>query len=510
MKCHGSHRPPPAFGLAVHGAGWLAIAIFGAGFSESASAQATQATQAEPSPAPLPAGAAQTPAAPEPSAKPAVPLHTWLADKRDALGRTCDLKELLARGDLRYIACGQAGLWIVRQAADASFALVSQHAQQGSVERVMERDGSIWAQVVTVRAVRVALVSGEALPQPPALAPGTRAQPTTAPASSAPARPNEAPPPHDMRVIEVGPGYAIIDGGISAYVTRDTHIAFLETVSEEVVAGHRAVRTRLIGVGRVDSASQERARIELGPNERIPVGARAERTSLPLSRSVVAPPRVSELWEFGFLARPFIAIDDLGGGAIIDAWASRRMAGPWSVQAQIAPFAFGTAEEGGVVPAAAYLLATLDLRLFEVGLGLGGETVNSPAFDLEAGSGIGIVQHVRIGARDGLNLSAQTHVVLFHSEFEFSAARVRLQIPFNGRTWLIAGGGGGDIGFGYGEAGLRTLLAGNGNRGSLFLTAVFGGAAVFQDENCFTSPDCEDRDFEYLGPMLGVGAEWRE
>jgi hypothetical protein len=65
-------------------------------------------------------------------------------------------------------------------------------------------------------------------------------------------------------------------------------------------------------------------------------------------------------------------------------------------------------------------------------------------------------------------------------------------------------GGGGDVGYGYGEVGLRALLSGNGGAGSKFLFASAGGAAVFRDQvGCF---GCQ---VNHGGPMAGIGVEWR-
>jgi hypothetical protein len=86
-------------------------------------------------------------------------------------------------------------------------------------------------------------------------------------------------------------------------------------------------------------------------------------------------------------------------------------------------------------------------------------------------------------------------------------------IPVGSRAWLLFEGGGGSAGYGYGEIGLRSLLRGNGQQGSLFLSVTLGGQGVFEFRTrmCvqvdFAFP-CED-DQIYAGPMLGIGAEYR-
>ena len=66
----------------------------------------------------------------------------------------------------------------------------------------------------------------------------------------------------------------------------------------------------------------------------------------------------------------------------------------------------------------------------------------------------------------------------------------------------------------YGEVGLRVLLRGSGDRGSLFLTPTIGGGYLFgeKDETCGTVAGAAvtcTRDVSYGGPMVGIGAEWR-
>ena len=101
---------------------------------------------------------------------------------------------------------------------------------------------------------------------------------------------------------------------------------------------------------------------------------------------------------------------------------------------------------GGVSAVNASLLVSYDSRLFEMGLGLGGQTVNDTELLLPPGSGLAVAQLVRFGALDGLSLTARTSVVLFHSQFEFGGMVAKLQIPVGRGYWLYFGGGGGVVG----------------------------------------------------------------
>jgi len=432
--------------------------------------------------------------------------------RTDALGRACAVQAVYVIGDRRYLACGDAGIWVLSVTpGDATqgvnVALLAQQDLGGFVRGFFMQGGYLWAEVSSVRAQRMGPIAGGELhrmqgaseaPAPVAKAP--------APAGAAPAVPARSigAPSHRRTtgtVIETGPGYVVVSLGRDDGLRPGHHLAFYD--ADEPVSGSLSpVRSRRVAIGLVDSVSMSHARVVLGTRERVAKGARAHHTVEPLTASSVAPPRVSDVWEIGFVARPFLILDDLGGGVVSDAWIGKRYEAPFHLEARVAPFAVGAGEAGTTVPTAAFLTASYDAKLFEVGLGLGAETVHDPAFDLEVGSGLSVVQMVRLGARDGLNLTVRTHVVLFHSEFEFSSVQMQAQIPFGGETWLIAGGGGGSVGAGYGELGLRALLTGNGDRDSFFLTAVVGGVNVFEQDN-FSSR------IDYTGPMVGIGGEWR-
>jgi hypothetical protein len=151
-----------------------------------------------------------------------------------------------------------------------------------------------------------------------------------------------------------------------------------------------------------------------------------------------------------------------------------------------------------------------------MGLGLGGQTVNVVNFPLAPGSGLTVAQLLRLGPQDGLNLSVRTSIVLFHSQFDFGGMVATVQFPVTRGYWLQLGGGGGNLGYGYGDLGLRVLLSGNGLAGSKFLTVTAGGAAVFKSNPCNLQPLQSSQSFPFCGgtttlggPMAGVGGEWR-
>ncbi|MFO7180330.1 MAG: hypothetical protein DIU78_016635 [Pseudomonadota bacterium] len=315
------------------------------------------------------------------------------------------------------------------------------------------------------------------------------------------------------RVIEVGLGEVVIDLG-RRHGIRDGHSIELVDTRTEKLGSERAERRTVLAVGVVTVVAESTSRVRLGLNERVPVGARARLVTTPPTRRRVAPPRIGGFWEIEVMLRPFLALDEFGGGMLSDFSAGYRFESDLHFEVAFRPLAFGTAKDTpAIAPVAAFAKLGYDRESFAVGLGIGGQTVDSPDLVTPSGSGTLFVQAARLGARDGLHLDCRSDIVLFHSRFMFSGFAATGQIPVGDVTWLVLEGGGGSAGYGYGEIGLRALLRGNGDRGSLFFTGSVGGVGLFrQVESTCGSPNATfscAAPVEYAGPMVGAGVEVR-
>ena len=206
---------------------------------------------------------------------------------------------------------------------------------------------------------------------------------------------------------------------------------------------------------------------------------------------------------------------------------SHAFASNLAVDLFLSPAAQGLANGDSALAFAGNAVVSYDTRAFKVGLGLGGSTINEHAGDIQSGSshwdraGVTIAQLARLGAGDGLHLEVVNSFVLADGQFAYGGTEVSLQSPaaiVSSTVWLVARGGGGTAGFGFGEVGLRVLTVGNGGAGSLFLTPTIGGATVWQEvqSSCDASGsiatgyngDCY-RTVNFAGPMVGFGVESR-
>lgn len=437
-------------------------------------------------------------------------FESWLAEQRDGRGRACDRRAVDALRDRWVVACGGSGLWMVRKNPSGALEIASFDDLGGPVVGLFRREGRVWAEVLRREARDVAGVDGDA---------SHAAFPSDAKALATPVAPASPPTPapptsgKSARVTQVLPGEVVIDLGRDDRVEEGARVEFSVVESLEV-GGEAAERRRTVAIGVVSAASDRFAKVELGIDERVPLGATARIVDDSPSAKRAAPPRLGGLWHAGFMLRPFIAIDDLGGGFVSDAAVGYRFESDVHVEACLSPLAFGTGDEKRAVwPLGAFVKGSFDSELFEMGLGFGYETIKNVPDGAQPGTGILFVQQLRLGSLDGLNVDFQSHAVLFHSRFDFSGLVGRAQIPVGRRFWLVFAGGGGSAGYAYGESGVRALLRGNGDRGSFFLTGTVGGAAIFQNREViceqpgFTAP-CQEVT-EYAGPMIGGGGEWR-
>ena len=444
-------------------------------------------------------------------------LDTWLATQHDSLGRSCEKLAVENVDDRFAIACGSAGLWVARRDAAGGLMLLRIDDFGGPVVGLFVRDGNVWAELVRTEARPVSLgpevgnsrsfpVEASPVPSVRHVVPG---HPATPPAHTVPAVPSK----REGRVVEQRLGEVVIDLGRRDGIRFGESIE-LSVLSTEEVGSEHAVERNVVAVGEVTTLSPGFSRVKLGIGERVPVGALARVVADEPTAVRVGPPRLGGLWEIGFMARPFIALNDLGGGLLLEGSVGYRFEGAFHLEAALQPLAYGTgADKPAVAPVGAYLKASYDLPLFEAGFGIGAETVYDVDYGTEAGTGTLFVQQLRFGAVDGLKLDVMSRMVLFHSRFDFSGVVGASQFPVGQTSWLLLRGGGGGSGFGFGELGVRVLVKGNGDRGSVFFTGTLGGLGVFESKT-YT---CKEPTFEYectqtvtyAGPMLGAGAEWR-
>ncbi len=446
------------------------------------------------------------------AAEPGPLAEGWLESIVNERGQHCDKQAEHPDVDRLLIACGAAGVWEVRFDASGPRFARSYEFRGSASGFFVEPGGRIWVKLQVEQAQPLDS-AGRPDAAPPQAPPAPTAMLPVAPPPPQAAQPQAAQAERRRgRVVAEGPGHVVIDLGEVDGIERSDRIELSLQHREAWAPGDDVSAKEALAVGVVINVSEHHAKVRIGVNEQVPIGAIAIPTRLPSTASLSGPPRIGGVWEVAFLARPFAAIGELGGGLLLSGTFSRRFETNIRLGVIVDPLGIADVENQDSVGAAnAAAFASYDSQYLEMGIGFGFQTVNDPQFPLDPGSGLTLAQIIRLGAEDGLNLSARTSIVLFHQEFDFGGMVAQTQIPVTRGYWLLLGGGGGPVGYGYGEIGLRVLLKGNGGAGSTFLTTTAGGAAVFRSQACTETQftfDCTNS-ASFGGPMAGLGGEWR-
>lgn len=428
---------------------------------------------------------------------------------------------------------GKPGLLILDVSDPAKPNPVEIQSTEGKIPDIYLVGAQLWVELEGQGAKPLKLTA--AVASTPATTPTPPAKPAepAEPAPTTPEAPAEQPPQDNIpkAVGEVLKGNAreiVISVGKAAGFAKGDAIELYELRDVEL-EGEKIQKEEMLAIGRIKSVTEERAIVEVGLNEKIPVGAKAR-----ISRhqgytpNLTSPPRTPGITEYTLTIRPFLPLGALGVGGIFDASITHRFDAPVAVDVIIAPLGIALTNKGNETAFSGHAFLSYDAQVFQLGLGVGlarFEKANLP-FNIPAGEsapqthevGFSAAQYVRLGARDGFNLTAQTNFVIRGDEFDFGGLSAQLQLPTSvviQDTWLILRGGGGLPGHVYAEIGLRNLVKGNGQEGSLFVTPTIGGASISSPiyEKCNRFDGTSDEQCKnsqiFGGPMIGVTLEWR-
>ena len=424
----------------------------------------------------------------------------------------------LAAGDRVHVACGADGA--VEVALGPAPAVVAHRSYDAAVTGHFVLDGAVWVRLARVEARPLEASTSAPVGAPP-VTPSSLPEPAATPA------------PSRLAVLERHPGRVIVASPPDAPLERGAHVELFVEHPVDLGGGAGATREERVAIGRVSAAGDGRAEVELGLGERVPPSALARPTSAPLTASMFTSPRLPGLWDLRFALRPFLALGTVGFGMVDELRATWRFEAPVAVHAMVEPLGLGIADAGNILALAGNVVVTYDSALFEVGLGLGWSAVNgdllTSSYDSGSGTGsyefkrvkhgLSLAQLARLGATDGLNLSIFNSFILHDDEFKYGGTRVSVQVPVDERLWFVMTGGGGLAGYAFGEIGLRVLVTGNGDRGTVFLTPTLGAAGLFGE----TEVSCTvwnptlgqeeagtcTQDIDYSGPMVGIIMEYR-
>ncbi|MDH4281886.1 MAG: hypothetical protein OEV36_04480 [Myxococcales bacterium] len=404
---------------------------------------------------------------------------------------SCLTEHELVVASRRYLACGQE---LIVRSQDESSVVIERRVAPTVIVGLFERDGEVFVElheVVLRPASSLDLVSG-------IIAPGAPGSLGTAPAPQRLRRSGE--------IVAVEPSSFLVTLGSQDGVDVGHRIAVLEEAEQEV-AGQLVRTERILVVGEVFEVAPEHARVRLGVDETVELGAKVVQTDAKPAR-LINRPRVSGL-SLAVSLQPFLPInDELAFATLGDAHLTYRFKKPAYVRAVVGAFGGLVSGQGNQSVFDGWVDGGFDHQYFEIGLGVGALRTEGDG----QGQGVQarflptIAQTVRFGPLDGLHFSASTRAAIENKEVKFGAITTSFWAPVHRRATLVfAGGGGSPALYAFVTAGARFLARGNGGSGTLFVTPAVGWAMIkrFENQGSYVNEN------NVGGPSLSVAVEWR-
>ncbi len=329
-------------------------------------------------------------------------------------------------------------------------------------------------------------------PSPALSAPAPQVDATVASSDGAPSESTKAVSPLvEGKVVDVRERSVIVDLGTVHGVKAQTRIEFVRQVGLDLGGGESTTREETIAVGTVTEAGKTRSNVSLGIDEVVPAGCMARITPKAATRSATYPPRAPGHTVLSLTVRPFFAIHTRGIGGFNEADLGHHFDEiPLYLGARFHPVTLQTFE-GTKASVAASGMIGFDARLIGIQLGVGGATAGAYD-DIDGKTVVVMPQLIRLGSIDGFS-GELVNTFYYHHEFKYGGLRLSGRYPVTDEMWVHAAAEGTSAGSGFGEIGLRFLVAGNGGNASVFLTPTAGVATAV----------------EKTGPMVGLGVEWR-
>lgn len=316
---------------------------------------------------------------------------------------------------------------------------------------------------------------------------------------------SESPAPPKMgdvigRVVRVKEGTIVVSRDTKNSLRPGDNVGFRDEFGDERVVG----RIRRVNLSTYD--------VHVQMNEEVNVGELGYLTPSPPSGRLVAPPLGNFAGSFGLTVKPWLGLNGRDSGALLEGFLRVQVANHLRLSGEVQPASPAIGNTPGMVEA--FVAPSVTFRLAEIGFGAGvGSANHNPTYYADGRTfpgqpelGVLLTPFLGIGAEDGLKMRARSSAVVHSGRATFGSFRIDIEIPVSYGMRLVAGGGGGDSGYSYGEVGFKMLVAGNGGGKSWIAHGLFGYGGTHAEEY--------DANFAYVrrsadGPYLGLGFEYR-
>ncbi|MBN2341454.1 MAG: hypothetical protein JXX29_07275 [Deltaproteobacteria bacterium] len=444
---------------------------------------------------------------------------------------------LLHRGTV-YVALGNSGMQTFNITADPAAIPERTLQPQGSVTGFFLVGDNVWMQLESVSGLPVNEWQPVSIPSPAAKpvkkTTSTPPQVTAKKQSSEKAKPT-APAIFErqepIQIVKVGQGEALLNVGAKDGVrVAQRFSVFRETRLNKKELGRFSGREQ-VAVLTVIAVNESSCLAKLPRGDRVYTSDIIAPFEADHAPRKAYPRRTDHITELAFALRPLINVDSQkGAGALVDVEATHYGAHTF-INLKLGPGAFGYNEDSNVLSMSLLAQGGYDSRAFAVGLGAGLALVNgnmdrmlgrwdADSADESTKGAFALSQFVRLGARDGLNLTVQNTFFYYHdktaadaseddSGFVYGGTTGKLNIPLNDRMDLFFNGGGGRFGYAFGEVGIFAWIRGNGDAGSLGISAATGGAGMWVYKQIQTDWGLDSERITVGGPMVSLGFAYR-
>jgi hypothetical protein len=507
---------------------------------------------------PAPVGAPQGPAPVAPTAAAAAPATRVVGsdaaadyvleggsviavqgEHRERLALDGPVLSLYRQGTSLYVARGARGVTIFEVSEPLAPRRVRDVVVSGSATGFHVVDGQIWVVTVSRSAVPIDDARGEEATAPPGAVAAPAAPRAAEPAGGAPRR-----APSDVSIRRVTPGTVELAVGATAGVRVGDRFGIFRSKAMSGEGPESFNGEELVTIVEVVAVRADSALADTGRTAIVEPTDHARPVSADQTASLAFPPRVPHVGEVSVTLRPLVnAGSPLGAGVLADVEAA-YWGDAYFADLRIQPLGLGVTSDGVVVSTAALAEGGYDARPLAVGLGVGiswvngnmdrmlerfggsSDTASTPGGPTvserqETHAAFTLSQVMRLGARDGLNLSLRNLLLLHRnaetdqSGFIYGGTAGNLSIPVGARADLFLEGGGGLMGYWFAGVGVATWIVGNGSPGSWKLS-VSGGAAGILGSKTVTETipsssggqpvtNTYDQNLDVTGPMVSLG-----
>ena len=355
------------------------------------------------------------------------------------------------------------------------------------------------------------------------------------------------------KVIEVTPGYAIIDLGAKDGIEKNMRIEILsmeqkKTYNIKTQAYEMMPSMESTAVSPVVQVSEDRCMIRIGRGNRAEVGDIALLTEKPLSETLYSPSYEKNLHRIYGRISPFVGINTLTVGSLVSVMYDYTFSIPLKIEGGLrnAGILFS---KSNTSPFQLDLIPSYNTDLFEVGLG-GGYSYSGH----ELKRNFTFLQKVRLGAIDGTNFTMWNSFIYQekHSswfsfdmagsesgsqiknvgdpctpnkdreyEFAWNGFDIEASTPVSKSVNLFTHWAYSQAGWFMGEIGIKNFVKGNGGDGTIIIPVSIGGAAVVDYKGKKTpvlvcNPDTKKLEYEtdwtdegFGGPIVSIGIDYR-